>query len=228
MIFITGDTHGEIDIAKLSSRFFQAANLGDYVIIAGDFGFVWRQGSERDAWWLKNFFDAKPFTTLFVDGNHENFDLLEQYPVTEKWGGNVQQISERVYHLMRGQIYSIDGQVIFTMGGASSHDKAFRQQFVNWWPQELPSRAEEEIALANLEAWHWKVDYVITHCAPTNLLKSLSTIFEYEPDSATNFLAVVAKKLKFTRWYFGHYHLDRALTSHRKHYTAIYREVIPI
>ena len=48
----------------------------------------------------------KPWTTLFVDGNHENFDRLKNYPITEEWGGKVQKIYDKVYHLMRGEIYT--------------------------------------------------------------------------------------------------------------------------
>lgn len=44
MIFITGDTHGGIDIKKLSSRNFpkgKKLTKNDFLIITGDFGFVW-------------------------------------------------------------------------------------------------------------------------------------------------------------------------------------------
>lgn len=51
------------------------------MIICGDFGGIW-DGSEAEQQvldWLEN----RPFTTLFVDGNHENFDLLHTCPVQE-------------------------------------------------------------------------------------------------------------------------------------------------
>ncbi len=43
MIFITGDTHCPSDIAKLKSENFPQESLtkDDYIIIAGDAGFVW-------------------------------------------------------------------------------------------------------------------------------------------------------------------------------------------
>lgn len=43
MIYVTGDTHGVIDIGKLGFKNFpEGKNLtkNDYVIICGDFGFV--------------------------------------------------------------------------------------------------------------------------------------------------------------------------------------------
>ena len=80
MIFITGDTHIPLDISKLNSdKFPQQKELtkNDYVIICGDFGGIW-YGNEKDNYWL-NWLEKKNFTTLFVDGNHENFAALSQY-----------------------------------------------------------------------------------------------------------------------------------------------------
>ena len=87
-------------------------------MICGDFGFVWDLG-EEDKWWL-NWLAAKPWTTLFVDGNHENHDILEQWDVTNWHGGKVHKLNESVIHLMRGQVYEIDGKKWFTFGGAKS------------------------------------------------------------------------------------------------------------
>ena len=81
--FVTGDTHGSLDIGKLTSRFSEQRYLSknDYVIILGDFGMVWNN-SEEDLYW-RRWLNERRFTTLFIDGNHENFDLLEQYETVE-------------------------------------------------------------------------------------------------------------------------------------------------
>jgi len=87
MIWITGDTHGEIDIHKLNRDSFpeqKEMTKKDYVIIAGDFGFIWNMDKE-DKWWLK-WLKERNFTTLFIDGNHENHEILDNMPVTE-WNG---------------------------------------------------------------------------------------------------------------------------------------------
>ena len=57
MIFITGDTHGNIDIKKLNSRMFPEQKTlakSDFVIIAGDFGLIWDDSNECKYWikWL--------------------------------------------------------------------------------------------------------------------------------------------------------------------------------
>ena len=133
MIFITGDTHGNIDIKKLNSRMFPEQKTlakSDFVIIAGDFGLIWDESKECQYWikWLSE----KKFTTLFIDGNHENFNLLNTYEVANWNGGKVHKISETIIHLMRGQVFSIDDHKFFTFGGAKSSDKEYRTENVSW------------------------------------------------------------------------------------------------
>lgn len=171
MIYVTGDIHGEVDISKLNTQNFSQAKEGDYLIICGDFGLIWDiKPSKNEEYWLK-WLSKKPWTTLFVDGNHENFDRLKNYPITEKWGGKVQKIYDKVYHLMRGEIYTIEGKKIFTFGGALSHDKMYRREGISWWEDELPSKEECECAMANLKSVEDTIDIIITHDAPKALLE---------------------------------------------------------
>ncbi|MBP3380150.1 MAG: metallophosphoesterase [Ruminococcus sp.] len=105
MIFITGDIHGSYDIHKFSTSVFskqKELSRSDYMIICGDFGLVWSNSAE-ERYWLK-WLDSKPWTTLWIDGNHENFDLLKEYPVEEWHGGQVQKITENIIHLCRGSV----------------------------------------------------------------------------------------------------------------------------
>ena len=79
MIYITGDTHGGFQ--RFGNKYFppqKHMSREDYVIITGDFGGLW-DGGPKDWYWL-DWLSGKPFTTLFVDGNHENFDLLNALP----------------------------------------------------------------------------------------------------------------------------------------------------
>ena len=103
-IYITGDTHG--DFQRFGSKYFpqqKEMSRGDYVVIAGDFGGLW-DGSQKDQYWL-DWLNKKPFTTLFVDGNHENFDLLNTLPEKEWNGGRVHVVREHVLHLMLSLIH---------------------------------------------------------------------------------------------------------------------------
>ena len=110
MIYITGDIHREQDIHKINPREFivgETLTEEDYVIICGDFGCIW-DGSTGDNFWLK-WLDSLPWNTLFIDGNHENFDVLNTYPVEEYKGGKVHRIRSKIFHLRRGEVFDIDG-----------------------------------------------------------------------------------------------------------------------
>ncbi len=87
-VYVTGDQHGGFqrfttkDLPQLKWM-----DRDDYMIVAGDWGGVW-SGEQTDGHRL-DWLEAKPFTTLFVCGNHENFDLLNAYPEQEWHGGRV-------------------------------------------------------------------------------------------------------------------------------------------
>lgn len=208
MIYVTGDIHGGFDIHKLSSKELRSAGLrikkDDYVIVCGDFGLVWDNKPEERYW--RKWLDEKPWTTLFVDGNHENFELLNAYPVEEWHGGRIHCISEKIIHLMRGYVFSLEGATFFTFGGAASHDKEWRLPGLSWWPEELPS--DEELRQANnvLAQCNNQVDYIISHCAPSLIQGRLNPT--YKRDRLTEYFEYVRETVKFKRWYFGHYHED--------------------
>lgn len=223
MIFVTGDTHIPIDVGKLNTDSFpiqRELTKKDYVIICGDFGGIW-DNSRQDVYWLK-WLDSKPWTTLFVDGNHENFDLLNSYPVVQFKHGKAHKINDSVYHLMRGQIYKIEGKTFFTMGGAESHDRPHFEG-KGWWELELPTDKEYDEAIKNLDKVNWKVDYIITHSAPDRIQDLISR--SYTHNKLTNFLRLVDENCRFRHWYFGHYHMSREITS--KH-TVLYDEIIKL
>lgn len=215
MIYLTSDTHREIDIHKINpDEFVEGLNLkrDDYLIICGDFGCIW-DGASGDRFWL-NWIETLPWTTLFIDGNHENFDVLYQYPVEEWHGGKVHRIRSNIYHLMRGEIYTLKNKTFFAFGGGYSHDRMLREEHKNWWKEEIPTQKECEHALQNLEAHQWKVDYVLSHDVFTShpLSKKYESSFEgYGPDQAElhQFLDQIEKKLDYQVWFHGHYHTDQ-------------------
>ena len=84
MIYITGDCHGDYDRFR-DDIFIESKEMtkDDYVIICGDFG-LWNESKDQDE--RLDWLTSRPFTTLWVDGNHENYDLLSTYE-TEMWHG---------------------------------------------------------------------------------------------------------------------------------------------
>lgn len=225
---MTGDIHASYDIAKLSESCFDTAGLtkDDYVIICGDFGLVWNNSASEQYWlrWL----DTRPFTTLFVDGNHEGFSLLNSLPETTWNGGAVHQVATSVFHLKRGQLFNIDGYRIFAMGGASSseYDRTHRTQGETWFNEEIPNEQERAAALETLDAANWDCDFVITHCAPSSCAQGISEHtdrLEIHPmDEYTDWLQTIQDHLTYRHWFCGHYHIDAQIQDKT---TALYNRI---
>lgn len=223
MIFMTGDVHAEHDIRKLNMKNFpmqRTLTRNDHLFVAGDFGLVW-DGSKQERYW-RNWLKSKNFMVLFVDGNHENFDMLEQYPVEEWCGGKVRRIEENILHLMRGQVFEVEGKKIFTFGGAQSTDKENRIIGRSWWPQEIPNYRELDEACENLARHNYRVDFVLTHTAPTHVVDILASYRREDP--TCRMLDLINKSLTFRKWFFGHFHVDVDLEK----YYCLYEKIIGI
>lgn len=235
MIYITGDTHG--DFTRFSNKRMKKQGLElteqDYVIVCGDLGLCWAK-DRTFAYHCRNLAEKK-YTIIWVQGNHENYDMIAEYPI-EKWhGGKVRHIvRDKVILLERGQVFEIEGRKFFTFGGASSHDvqggilsrndcdfdyerrKAidsglpFRIVHESWWKEELPSAEEMEEGRRNLEQHDFCVDYVITHCCATKVQNGLDEERGHvlKPDLLTDYLQELEEKIHYQHWYFGHYHRD--------------------
>lgn len=212
MIYITGDTHGEEGRFQYTDSVIEKTlKENDKLIICGDWGYI-SDDSYKERLFLR-FLAEKPYQILWVDGNHENFDLINEYPVEEWCGGKVHVIRRnrdgvpKLIHLMRGQIFNIEGKKIFTFGGAYSIDKQFRIPNRSWWPQEMPTDKEMTEAISNLEKYHYKVDYVVTHTAPEDTM-TLIHPNHLEEKPLNNFLEWVRENVEYHHWYMGHLHQD--------------------
>lgn len=148
-------------------------------------------------------------------------------------GGRVHKIRRNVIHLMRGEIYCIDGSTVFVMGGGYSLDKYRRTEGVSWWSEEMPSEAEYSNALYNLERVNYRVDYIITHTAPSETVSYLSTFQSFgimnnitEEFPLTVFLDEIQRKVEYRHWYFGHFHVDAELWRNQTVLLSSVRELI--
>ena len=246
MIYITGDCHG--DYRRFNTEIFpeqKEMTREDFVIVCGDFGY-WDRSKEQE--WQRKWLSGKSFTLLWVDGNHENYDMLAELPVEEWHGGKVQYISENIIHLMRGQVYELEGIRLFSFGGARSHDirdgildpeepdfrrkyaklrrrgALFRVNHHSWWKEEMPGEAEFEEGRRNLERAGWEVDFIVTHCTASST-QALAGGWLYQPDALTDYLEEIRQKCRYRRWFFGHYHDNRNVTERD---LMLYEQIIRI
>lgn len=229
-VYVTGDTHNDLDLQKIIDWDAEVSNMlthDDYLVIAGDFGFPWDfSPKERDTVaWL----ESRPYTVLFVDGNHERFSYWRERPCEIWRGGRTQRLLDggRTRRLCRGEVFDLDGETIFVLGGASSPDRVWRTPEVSWWPDELPGEDDFAHAREVLATHDWHVDYVVTHtCADSMLSAALYPSPGWtnpERDRLTEFLEEVKDRLDYKRWYFGHFHRDADLECD---HTVLYDEVV--
>lgn len=206
MIYFTGDMHG--DKGRFGAWKLRWLREKDALVICGDFGFIWN-GSEKEKQVLE-WIGKRRYQVLFVEGTHDNLDLLEQYPVEEWNGGLVHHISGNLRHLIRGQVFDIQGRSLLALGGGESRDAAFRKAGENWWPQELPQYDELDEWSQRLAEIGNRVDYVVSHQAPTNV-DSCVTGQVCEVSTLTAFMDRLQQSCRFRRWFFGSYHQDKVV-----------------
>ncbi len=220
MIYVTGDTHGEI--VRFEKSYIKKIKNNDTLIICGDFGFIWN-GSEHEQRILSLLSKLK-FNILFLDGKHENFELLKKYKLVDIFGSQAQQIRKNIYHLLRGHIYEIEGKTIFTFGGGESPDKEIRINTGTWWKDEMPTINEMKHAVNELREYGEKIDYVLTH-EPSGYIKKIINRNSYKINSLETFLNSLSKSIEYKKWFFGCMHIDKKISE--KHY-AVFKEIIPI
>lgn len=212
-VFITGDKHGSMRM------FFDIAEKGlaapeDTVMIAGDTGYIRDHEYPLKLLTLQRLF---PGTVCFIDGNHDNHVILNSLPVCEWNGGRAHRLADRVYHLMRGEIFDIGGRRIFTMGGARTVENNYEgEEGVDFWPGEEPTaeelRAAEEKLLSNIG----RIDYVISHEAPLEARNSIPRFKKLDGDYVLpavlqSWYDRLSESPDFKKWYFGHMHTDQEI-----------------
>lgn len=220
MVYVTGDMHGDID--RFRKKPINKLKKNDTLIICGDFGFIWFGDNEekKKLKWLSR----RRFNILFVDGAHENFELLESNPVIEWNKGRVHKIAKNIFHALRGEVFEIEGKRFFTFGGGESCDLELREENGYISNREIPAEQEFENGFNNLNSHNWDLDYIITHEAPEKIKKYLQLNLEYINTLHSNF-EIIRQKCSYKKWFFGCYHLDKAVSSKD---IAVFESVIKI
>jgi hypothetical protein len=196
--------HG--DLSRFADKKIKKLKKGDMLIICGDFGFIW-DGGKREEKILKKI-GKKRFYTLFIEGCHDNLDLISKYPEEEFCGGKVHTISGNLKHLIRGNVFDFQGHSFFVFGGGLTKDLDIRQDAGTYFESELADNAEINRALGRIEAAHRKFDYIVTHEPPG----SIKELLDFETNQISfvhNFFEAVKKDCKFAQWFFGKAHKNK-------------------
>lgn len=237
MIYITGDTH--CDFTRFSeSNFPEQKDMtkNDVVIICGDFGGIWEQHENRKEKARFQSLTDLPFTLVFCDGNHENFERLNRYPETEWMGGKVHVIREGLYHLERGECYTIEGKKFFVFGGAPSHDISdgildpadFTDDIYGTDFQEAYEKLVNARAMFRVKGHSWWPEEIPSDAEYAHGLETLEKIGHtvdfiithegpaediaqffggnFDINPVMQYLQKIKETTRYKHWFFGHHH----------------------
>lgn len=219
IIGITGDTHGDLYFRQI----YKARKQGiTHLIVCGDFGYIWN-GSIKEQRRL-DYLNKIGVQVLFIDGNHENHVLLNEYPVSEMYGGKVHRIRDNIIHLIRGEVYEINGHKFFAFGGANSTDIEYRKEGKSWWKEEKPNDADKFNAYENLMKHNNKVDYVLTHTCYPLALNNVGG--DMRIDDVSDYLKSIRNQIEFKYWFFGHMHVNHEIPKYNT--ACIYKKIIKL
>ena len=221
MLYFTGDIHG--DAERLSKNALSMMKQGDTLIICGDFGFLWDNTKpEKKA---LNALSRRRYNICFVDGTHENFEILQSYPVVSWNGGQAHKIRDNIYHLMRGQIFTIEGKTIFTMGGGEDPEMEPDENEDASVHKEIPTSQELMNGVAALEQRQYKVNFIVTHEPParTRDLLLLSANKSLRVTALGAYFDALAKQAQYGKWFFGSMHVDRFVSDKQ---IALFRNIV--
>lgn len=206
MLYITGDTHG--DINRFHDKKLKKLKQGDSLIICGDFGFLWDKSPEEteNLRALQN----RKYNILFADGTHENFELLDSYPLVEYCGGMARKIADNIYHLLRGQVYVIEDKGIFTFGGGESHDLDILLDLNLWQEREVPTMEEMRQGVANIKHHGRSLSYIISHEPPASIKQKIDRNLNINETNL--YLDQLMREVTYEKWFFGSLHIDKAFS----------------
>jgi len=234
MIYLAGDLHGEIDYQTISNRTFkkqgeEPPNLNDIIINIGDFGAIWDQEDNvsKTEQFLKKWYKSKPWKLVTCGGNHENWNRIFKLPlVWVDWlDGYAYKYLDNIYYAKRGTVYTIENKTFLFAGGAASHDAKYRKEGISIWADlETMSQKERDEGMCSLEKYKYRVDYVISHTAPRDILNLWGFYSKDIYDPTPAYLDSISRRLEFKRWFFGHLHIDKKYGK----YNCLYKELIKL
>jgi hypothetical protein len=240
-IVISGDTHGSFGrFANQNVRNHCRGEYPSHVIVLGDFGLIWDTNPKnpQEAYNIK-WLNEKPWITLATLGNHENMERIYQLPLVDLYGGKAYKVSDKIYFLQHGHVFTIEGKTFFNFGGGLSIDKANRRNRISWWEEEIPTQADFYRAEENLKNVGCRVDYVITHTAPQEAIEVFKHRLPFShlsaeddkyfdlksADPTVKMLDAIREQILFRRWFFGHFHIESSFSVEGRWYEVMYESL---
>lgn len=215
MIYLTGDTHGRFErIGAFCEK--KQTSQDDILIILGDAGINFH----ADALDIlrQEYLSKLPITLLCIHGNHERRPESLPYYGEREWHGGKVYVEGRYPNILfakDGEVYNLDSRKAIAIGGAYSIDKAWRTAGQSWWADEQPSPAIKARVENTLDQLNWQIDIVLSHTAPLKyepVEVFLPGVDQSKVDKSTEeWLDGIEERLKYGKWYCGHYHTEKKI-----------------
>ncbi len=226
MYYITGDRHGNLE-DLVYFTFEHMTNIDDVMIILGDSGINYYQ--DERSYMIKNMLLQANITFFCIHGNHEERASNINSYKEKIWKNGIVYYEEDYPNLLfakDGEIYDFDGKKVIVIGGAYSVDKDYRlKNDLNWFKSEQPSEKIKRYVENNLDKANWEVDYVLSHTSPLKyepVEHFLPFINQRSIDKSTEkWLDEIENKLKYKRWYLGHFHCEKIVDKIKIMYKSI-------
>ena len=159
-LVLAGDWHGNKTWA-LAVLDRAAAVDARYILQVGDFGIAADAAGQAYLDALSDRLIRHGQVLWFVDGNHEDFNLLYGLPVDDR---GVRPVRPHITHLPRAYRWTWGGRTWLALGGATSLNRPQLTAGVSWWPQEEITDEDAECAIAG-----GPVDVMVTHDSPQGI-----------------------------------------------------------
>jgi Icc-related predicted phosphoesterase len=159
-VLFAGDIHGDTKHAEWVIKYASEQDC-THIISVGDFGYwVHLPRGRKFVNRVAQLAEQAQIKFLWIDGNHENHDLLDNLRDLHGSDNPIPTPNEWVKWIPSGCRFDINGHTFMGFGGAYSVDWKQRELGRSYWRQELISPYHIDSLSSD------KVDVLITHDAP--------------------------------------------------------------
>jgi predicted phosphodiesterase len=200
-ILVLGDVHAcWFDLNQVIAKAFNKHPNITHIIQVGDWGYAFpgvKPFTINEAAYIyadqdPNYRRAKQTPFYWLDGNHENFDQLDEDKGAWQSG---------MTYMPRGSVATLGDKRAMFFGGAASIDKQYRIEHISWWPQETMSESQIKHALSQ----PGPIDIMFSHDYPLACKYSQSYKGEFGRREREA-LEIIRQHFKPRFAIFGHHH----------------------
>lgn len=229
MIYVTGDTHGEVFERVVNlKKSYDLTKEHNILIVLGDFGLVWDDKWWKQAKYIERYIkeNGLRLEIISVKGNHECMDIINSLPKIQKYNSELIKVSDNISFFENGNIYHIEDNIFAVFGGALSIDKHLRTEGKTWWADEIPSKETMQKFVDNLDKYNTEKLILLTHTTSTDDIYLLDKypMTDKLTDDVASFLNFIKGNYKFKHHYFGHFHMNKNI--HNTNSTCLFKQII--